>query len=81
LARISVLQRSTVALITEQLIREKWVMHGPTGRLPRGRRPTFLRLNELRAIVVADLRPVEITVAMADVERAISIASILSYSQ
>jgi hypothetical protein len=62
-------------LISEQLIREKWVMHGPTGRLPRGRRPTFLRLNELRGIVVADLPPVEITVAMADVERAISIAS------
>jgi hypothetical protein len=81
LARISGLQRSTVSLITEQLIREKWVMHGPTGRLPRGRRPTFLRLNELRGIVVADLRPVEITVAMAEVERAISIASILSYSQ
>jgi hypothetical protein len=56
-------------------------MHGPTGRLPRGRRPTFLRLKELRGIVVADLRPVEIIVAMADVEPAISIASILSYSQ
>ncbi len=57
LARISGLQRSTVSLITEQLIRETWGMHGPTGRLPRGRRPTFLRLNELRGIVVADLDP------------------------
>lgn len=67
LARVSGLQRSTVSLITEQLIRENWVVYGPTGRLPRGRRPTFLRLNEQRAIVVADLRPVQTTVAVADV--------------
>src|ERR1700728_4670341 len=53
LARVSGLQRSTVSLITEQLIREHWVVYGPTGRLPRGRRPTFLRLNDRRAIVVA----------------------------
>jgi len=67
LARVSGLQRSTVSLITEQLIGEKWVVNGPLGRLPRGRRPTFLRLNERRAIVVADLRPNQSTVAVADV--------------
>lgn len=67
LARVSGLQRSTVSLITEQLIREKWVVYGAMGRLPRGRRPTFLRLNDRRAIVVADLRPGESTVAVADV--------------
>jgi predicted NBD/HSP70 family sugar kinase len=67
LARVSGLQRSTVSLITEQLIRENWVVYGPTGRLPRGRRPTFLRLNDQRAIVVADLRPVQTTVAVSDV--------------
>src|ERR1041385_6626476 len=67
LARVSGLQRSTVSLITEQLIRERWVVNGPLGRLPRGRRPTFLRLNERRAIVVADLRPHQTTVAVADV--------------
>jgi predicted NBD/HSP70 family sugar kinase len=67
LARVSGLQRSTVSLITEQLIRERWVVNGPLGRLPRGRRPTFLRLNERRAIVVADLRPNLTTVAVADV--------------
>src|SRR5438270_7798183 len=67
LARVSGLQRSTVSLITEQLVREKWVVHGPTGRLPRGRRPTFLRLNDHRAILVADLRPVQTTIAVADV--------------
>ena len=67
LARVSGLQRSTVSLITEQLIRENWVVYGPTGRLPRGRRPTFLRLNDQRAIVVADLRPGNTTIAVADV--------------
>jgi predicted NBD/HSP70 family sugar kinase len=67
LARVSGLQRSTVSLITEQLIRERWVVNGPLGRLPRGRRPTFLRLNERRAMVVADLRPNQTTVAVADV--------------
>jgi predicted NBD/HSP70 family sugar kinase len=67
LARFSGLQRSTVSLIAEQLIREKWVVYGPVGRLPRGRRPTYLRLNERRAIIVADLRPLQTTVALADV--------------
>jgi predicted NBD/HSP70 family sugar kinase len=67
LARVSGLQRSTVSLITEQLISEKWVVEGPVGRLPRGRRPTFFRLNDRRAILVADLRPAQITVGVADV--------------
>ncbi len=67
LARVSGLQRSTVSLITEQLIRERWVVLGPVGRLPRGRRPTFLRLNDRRAILVVNLRPTETTVAVADV--------------
>lgn len=67
LARVSGLQRSTVSLIVEQLIREKWVVNGPVGRVPRGRRPTFLRLNDRRAIVVADVRPTYTTVAVADV--------------
>ncbi len=67
LARVSGLQRSTVSLITEQLMREKWIVYGPVGRLPRGRRPTYLRLNDRRAIIVADLRPLQTTVGIADV--------------
>ena len=67
LARVSGLQRSTVSLITEQLIGEDWVVYGPTGHLPRGRRPTFLRLNDRRAVLVADLRPTQVTVGLADV--------------
>src|ERR1700691_4787962 len=67
LARVSGLQRSTISLITEQLIQERWVVYGATGRLPRGRRPTFLQLNEQRALFVTDLRPAQTTLAVADV--------------
>src|ERR1043165_10061485 len=66
LARVSGLQRSTISLIVEQLIEEEWVVEGATGRLPRGRRPTFLRLNDDRVIVGVDIRPSQTTVAMAD---------------
>src|SRR5438876_7471164 len=66
LARLSGLQRSTISLIVEQLIQENWVLEGPTGRLPRGRRPTFLRLNDERVIIGVDIRPTQTTVALAD---------------
>jgi len=67
LARSCGLQRSTISLIVEELIEEHWVIEGPTGRLPRGRRPTFLRLNSDRVIVGVDIRPTQTTVALADV--------------
>jgi len=67
LARVSGLQRSTISLIVEELIEEHWVLEGPTGRLPRGRRPTFLHLNEDRVIIGIDIRPVQMTVALANV--------------
>ena len=67
LARVSGLQRSTISLIVEGLIEEHWVLEGPTGRLPRGRRPTFLRLNDERVIIGVDLRPIQTTVALATV--------------
>src|ERR1043165_743 len=66
LARLCGLQRSTISLIVEQLISESWVIEGPTGSLPRGRRPTFLRLNEERVIIGIDIRPTQTTVALAD---------------
>jgi predicted NBD/HSP70 family sugar kinase len=66
LARISGLQRSTVSLIVEQLIEERWVLEGPTGRLPRGRRPTFLRLNDERVIIAVDIRPLQSILALAN---------------
>ena len=67
LARVSGLQRSTISLIVEDLIEGHWVLEGATGRLPRGRRPTFLRLNDDRVIIGVDIRPLQITVALADV--------------
>jgi len=66
LARVSGLQRSTISLIVEELIEDQWVVEGPTGRLPRGRRPTFLRLNDERVIIGVDVRPIQTTVALAD---------------
>src|SRR5262245_40219121 len=66
LARVSGLQRSTISLIVEGLIQDRWVIEGATGRLPRGRRPTFLRLNDERVIIGVDVRPIQTTVALAD---------------
>ncbi|MFZ0593848.1 MAG: ROK family protein [Bryobacteraceae bacterium] len=66
-ARCSGLQRSTVSLITEELIADRWVVEGPTGRLPRGRRPTFLRLDEQRVVICVDIRPSRITFGVGDV--------------
>ena len=66
LARVSGLQRSTISLIVEQLIDEQWVVEGSTGRLPRGRRPTFLKLNDERVIIGVDIRPAQIAVALSD---------------
>lgn len=66
LARVSGLQRSTISLIVEDLIRERWVLEGSTGRLPRGRRPTFLELNHQRAVIALDIHPSQTTVAVTD---------------
>jgi len=67
LARASGMQRSTISLIVEELIGEKWLIEGPTVKLPRGRRPTFLRLNEERAIIGVDIRPGQTMIALSDV--------------
>ena len=47
--------------------RSAWCRWRRRGRLPRGRRPTFLRLNEERVIIGVDIRPTLTTVALADV--------------
>jgi predicted NBD/HSP70 family sugar kinase len=67
LARSSGLQRSTVSAIVDQLIREGWVVEGLIGRLPRGRRPIYLRLNAQRAIIGIDIRPSGTIIATADI--------------
>src|SRR5580698_4315093 len=66
LARVSGLQRSTVSLIVEDLIRDRWLLEGSTGRPPRGRRPTFLELNQQRAVIALDIHPSQTTVAVTD---------------
>ncbi|HZY62250.1 MAG TPA: ROK family transcriptional regulator, partial [Edaphobacter sp.] len=66
LARLSGLQRSTVSLIVEELIADRWVLEGATGRLPRGRRPTMIKLNDHRAVIALDIHPSRTTVAVAD---------------
>jgi predicted NBD/HSP70 family sugar kinase len=69
LARHSGLQRSTVSVITEQLIEERWVMEGANGHAPRGRRPRFLHLNQERVgIIGVNIRPAITTVALADLD-------------
>jgi predicted NBD/HSP70 family sugar kinase len=69
LARRSGMQRSTVSAITEQLISEHWVVEGATGRLPRGRRPTFLHLNPDRAgIIGVDVHPGSTTLAVSTMD-------------
>lgn len=69
LARHSGLQRSTVSIITEQLIEEKWVTEGAISQLPRGRKPRFLHLNKGRVgIIGIDIRPAVTTIALADLD-------------
>jgi predicted NBD/HSP70 family sugar kinase len=66
-ARLSGLQRSTVSAIVEELIHARWVEEGATGRPPRGRRPVYLRLNDRRVIAGVDIRPLNTTIAISDV--------------
>ena len=69
LARHSGLQRSTVSVIAEQLIKERWITEGANGHTPRGRRPTFLHLNKERVgIIGINVRPVATTLALADLD-------------
>ncbi|MGD0629907.1 MAG: ROK family protein [Terracidiphilus sp.] len=66
LARVSGLQRSTVSLIVEELLAERWVVEGSMGRLPRGRRPTFLNVNSQRGVLALDIHPSQTTLAVTD---------------
>jgi predicted NBD/HSP70 family sugar kinase len=66
LARVSGLQRSTVSLIVEELLAERWIVEGSMGRLPRGRRPTFLNVNSQRGVLALDIHPSQTTLAVTD---------------
>jgi predicted NBD/HSP70 family sugar kinase len=71
LARVSGLQRSTVSLIVEELLAERWIVEGSMGRLPRGRRPTFLNVNSQRGVLALDIHPSQTTLAVTDLGGAI----------
>ena len=66
LARVSGLQRSTVSLIVEELLAERWIVEGSMGHLPRGRRPTFLNVNGQRGVLALDIHPSQTTLALTD---------------
>ncbi|HEX4031054.1 MAG TPA: ROK family protein [Terracidiphilus sp.] len=66
LSRSSGLQRSTVSLIVEELLAERWIVEGPTGQIPRGRRPTFLNINGQRGVLAVDIHPTQTTLAVTD---------------
>ena len=66
LARTSGLQRSTVSLIVEDLLAERWIVEGSTGQSPRGRKPTFLNLNGKRGVLALDIHPAQTTLAVTD---------------
>jgi predicted NBD/HSP70 family sugar kinase len=67
LARLTGLQRSTVSMIISQLIEEGWVVPGSLGRLPRGRRPTFVTLNDKHVTLGIDIRPTKANLAVVDI--------------
>jgi predicted NBD/HSP70 family sugar kinase len=67
LARLTGLQPSTVSVIIGQLMEEGWVVAGSLGRLPRGRRPTFVTLNDQHVALAIDLRPGKANLAVVDI--------------
>ena len=67
LARRTGLQRSTISLIVDQLIDEKWIVETAANEVVRGRRPILLRLNSDHfRIVGIDIRPTVTTIGLAD---------------
>lgn len=69
LMRCSGLQRSTVSVIAEQLIADRWLKEGAMGHSPRGRKPIFLYLNSERCGVVGvDIQPDITKFALANID-------------
>lgn len=66
LARTSGLQRSTVSLIVEELLHDRWIVEGMIGQIPRGRKPTGLLINRKRTVLAVDVHPAQTTLAVAD---------------
>lgn len=69
LMRCSGLQRSTVSVITGQLIADRWLKEGAMGHSPRGRKPIFLYLNSERCGVVGvNIQPDITRFALANID-------------
>jgi glucokinase-like ROK family protein len=67
LARHLGLQRSTVSLIVEQLMQERWLVEGGLAQLPRGRKPRLLTLDvEKAGIIGVNVMPHVTTLVLAD---------------
>ncbi|MDE3186652.1 MAG: ROK family transcriptional regulator [Acidobacteriota bacterium] len=67
LARLTGLRASTVSVIIGHLIEQGWVLPGSLGHLPRGRRPTFVALNDKHVSLAIDLRPDHANLAVVDI--------------
>lgn len=80
LSRMSGLQRSTVSQIIEQLIEEQWVKQGALVKVPRGRQPTMLALNDDLVVLAADIHPRRAAVAMVDLSGRILSQTVLTLS-
>jgi len=76
-SRHSGLQRSTVSLITEELIGDGWVIESLSGDRPRGRKPVSLTLNRRRLVICVDIRPSEITFGVGDVNGAFTLHEVI----
>lgn len=80
LARLTGLQPSTVSVIIGDLIQEGWVLPGSLGRLPRGRRPTFVALNDKHVMLAIDVRPGKANLAVVDINGKILNRSVIPFS-
>ena len=80
LARLTGLQPSTVSVIIGELIEEGWVLPGSLGRLPRGRRPTFVTLNDKHVMLAIDVRPDKANLAVVDINGKIINRSAIAFS-
>lgn len=78
LARVSGLQPSTVSLIVEELIRNKWLEEGEAVRGARGRRPRLLTMSSDKCVVAVDIHPRQTTLAITELSGRIAWQSILS---
>ena len=66
LARFSGLQPSTISIIVEQLISERWVREGAVVRRSRGRPSTMLEVNDFLVTFALDIRPDRAILAVVD---------------